>query len=89
MFLGVAFGFILKLLMNELTKEKKLILISGVLIFLVVVYAIILIFRLCFFSMILGITYRNAAKDEEIFDIVDSFTPPVLCFFFCKIWYGS
>lgn len=83
MFLGVAFGFILKLLMNELTKEKKLILISGVLIFSCGICNYLDISPMLF-SMILGITYRNASKDEEIFDIVDSFTPPVLCFFFVR-----
>ncbi len=83
MALGVAFGFILKLLMKKITKEKKLILISGVLILSCGVCNYLDISPMLF-SMILGITYRNVAKDEEIFDIIDGFTPPILCFFFVR-----
>lgn len=83
MALGVAFGFILRLLMKSLTKEKKLILISGILILSCGVCNYLDISPMLF-SMILGITYRNAAKDEEIFDIIDGFTPPILCFFFVR-----
>ena len=83
MALGVAFGFILKPLMNNITKEKKLILISGTLILSCGVCNYLDISPMLF-SMILGITYRNVASDDEIFDIIDSFTPPILCFFFVR-----
>ena len=84
---GVAFGFLLKVLMAKRSNDNRLIV------------SVALLFALCGIGaavdvspllgcMAMGMVYINFAKDDKLFKQLNYFSPPILLLFFVKSGIG-
>lgn len=80
--LGVGLGFLLKKLINEkYSMDSRLIMTFAIIISLTAVCVLLGVSPLLA-CMTLGATYVSAKGNTEMFNIISSFTPPILLIFF-------